>query len=729
MTRNYLLLTVLFYSSLVFCQFPNEIVLTDENLGESAGHNVGVLKDVDGIYETYNDIASVDKNEFIKADVEIPDFNFTAARYWLRFSLTNNTDFTHFIFETGRTVTNKVEFFELVGEEVAQHYISGDDFKYSDKKIIHRKNLFPIELDKGETKTFYLKLESDGELLFAPIIIHDRMSFFAQDFKDQFKNGFYYGLIALVVIIYFFFFVFLRDRAFLFYILYAFSQGALQFSLDGYTHHHFFPNGGYFTNHVLLFFAGLTVIFLLTYVNNFLNLKKHNPLMWKTFLVSRIALAGIIVMSLIPGALYELSYPIINGASLFGVLLAAYCIIRLRVKGIEVDFFFALAFIILIIGGVVFILGNLSIVGDKIISLGALKVSSALEFVILSISMSNKYGKLQREKEEAQQLALKNLQEKNELMDQSNIILERQVKERTSEIEMQREKLAVINEEIVSSIKYAKRIQEAILPSKDHVNALIPDSFVFYRPKDVVSGDFYFVETASTNIEYGGDHYIIFAAVDCTGHGVPGAFMSIVGNNLLRQSLTEKEVNSPGEALDFLNAGVNETLRISEGATVQDGMDIAMCAVNIKQNKLLFAGAKNPLYLIRKDVESVKNDPELTGLIVEETENLVMLQIRGDRHPIGNAYDDGELKPFTTHTLDLKAGDEIFVFTDGYADQFGGSKRKRLKKFNYRRFRELLLSVYGQPADEQKKVLKNEFEKWMGTNPQIDDVLVIGVKF
>ena len=719
---TYVLLFLSVWSSTAQNQYSIE--LTDENLGISLGDHIGVFEDSDNLYDEIDQVLNLSNTSFEQKTNPIPDFNFTNKRYWFQLSLINQSSVEEFIFETARPVTNKVEFFEFEGENLVRHLKSGDDFDYDEKALEHRKNLFPIHLEKGEIKTIFIKLESDGEMLFAPVLVHDRMAFFAQDFKDQFKNGFYFGLIALVVIIYFFFYLFLRDIAFLFYILYALSQGLLQFSLDGYSHHHFFPSGGYWANHSLLLFAGLTVIFLLTYVNNFLQLKVNHTGLWKVFYGVRIALVGIIVMSLIPGPLYEISFPVINGASLFAVLLAAYSIIRLRIKGVNVDIFFAMAFIILIIGGVVFILGNMSIVGDKMVSLGALKISSALEFVVLSISMSNKYGKLQHEKEAAQALAVQNLEEKNALMDEINTRLEQEVKERTSEINLQKEKLTKSNEEIVSSIKYAKRIQLAILPSDDHVKNLLPDSFIFYRPKDVVSGDFYFVETThTTSVDQ--TRYTIFAAVDCTGHGVPGAFMSIVGNNFLNQSLTEPDVNSPAEALNYLNHGVNKTLRKSiDGASVRDGMDIAMCALNADQSQLIFAGAKNPLYLMRLKTELNLDELPPNAEVIAESETRVILQIKGDKHPIGDLFDD-KLRPYTNHHISTRKGDQVFIFSDGYADQFGGPKGK---KYSYRRFRNYLLEIADLDMVEQRTSLELEFEKWLGDMEQIDDVLVLSIR-
>ena len=724
--RVSLLVCLLINTIGLFSQQANEVILTNEHLGLSNAYNVGVFEDVNNAFKSINEISQLDKSKFIRSNEKILSFDFTKSTYWLYFSLHNQTKHSRFYLETGRTVTNEVQFYELdENNTVLASYQSGDDFPYADRPIPHRKHLFPVEIEPNERKQFFIKLRSDGEMLFAPVKFHEPTAFYQQDFKDQFKNGFYYGLIALTVVIYFFFYYFLKDRTFLFYIFYVFSQGMLQFSLDGYGHHHFFSGGGYFTNHAVLFFAGLTVIFLLVYVHNFLSLKERNQKLSRIFYWCRIVIIFITIISLIPGFTYEIAYPIINGSSLVIVLFAALTIILIRMQGYPVDFFFASAFIILIIGGVVFILGNLSIVGDKEVSLGALKISSALEFVVLSISMSSKYGKLQKEKIAAQKEALQTLKEKNELMDRSNILLEQQVHERTKEIERQKEELEHSNQSIVSSIRYAKRIQQAILPSATQIEELLPEAFVFYRAKDVVSGDFYFVESTQSSLNHA-EEYVVFAAVDCTGHGVPGAFMSIVGNNILSLTLQEESVNTPALALDFLNKGVTKTLRQEQvyGATIRDGMDIALCAMTKDRSKLMYAGAKNPLYLIRSKEKFNPDELPMSAVVKKENENCVLLEIKGDKFPIGDVS-EGVFQPFTNHEINLKKGDQITIFSDGYADQFGGPKHK---KFNYSRFKSLLVETYSTTQSVQEQRLIEAFDDWKGESDQIDDVLVISLR-
>jgi len=719
------LLFLLFLGSFAFGQ-NGVIELTDENLGQSFASSIMLVEDANHEL-TLEDVMSMNDEEFENPTDPIPNLDFTTSTWWLKFSIKNNSSFSHFILETARPITNEVDFYQVRGSKVENAFKSGDDRHYNEKVIPHPKNLFPIVMYPSQKKDYYIRLKSDGEVITLPVNISDRLSFFEHDANSQFGYGFYYGLMCLVIIIYFFFFILLKSRAFLYYIMYVAAQALLQFTLDGYSFHNFFPSGGYLANHFVVFIAGVTIIILLAYVSNFLVLPEKNKLMHKVFKGCQILVVLTIGISLIPGATYVISYPVINGVSLLAMILSVIAIYRLKFKGESVDNFFAIAFTVLIVGAIIFILGNFNIIGNAEIAQSALKISSALEVAILSISMSNKYRALQKEKQEAQAIALKSLEEQNALMEGMNVKLEAQVKERTAEIEHQKEELAEINNEIVSSIQYAERIQRAILPSDAHIKKLMPESFVFYRPKDVVSGDFYFVEETTPNAK---NKLVLFAAVDCTGHGVPGAFMSIVGNNFLSQAITEYTVNSPGEALEFLNNGVSSALRQDRETnteTVRDGMDISLCGFDPKTLKLYFAGAKNPVYIVRKGEVSelgFEYEEGAKNPLKDENESIYLNEIKGDTHPIG-AYVGDELKPFKTVEFQLRKGDMIYVFSDGYADQFGGENGK---KYKYKTFKKLLLSVSQLPASEQKAKLIAEYDNWKGDYEQIDDLLVMGMR-
>ncbi|RLD38412.1 MAG: hypothetical protein DRI74_03915 [Bacteroidetes bacterium] len=250
--------------------------------------------------------------------------------------------------------------------------------------------------------------------------------------------------------------------------------------------------------------------------------------------------------------------------------------------------------------------------------------------------------------------------------------------------------LAEKNKEILDSINYAKRIQTAILPPDKLIKRYLPESFVLYKPKDIVAGDFYWLEQKHNKI--------LFAAADCTGHGVPGAMVSVVCNNGLNRSVREYNLSDPGQILDKTRELVIQEFEKSEGE-VKDGMDIALCSLS--NNKLHYAGAYNPLWIIR---------------------NNEIIETKANKQPIGK-YDP--LLPFTTHTADLIEGDTIYIFSDGYADQFGGPKGKKLKA---KAFKEILISIQDKSMKEQHQLINEAFEKWRGKEDQIDDVVVIGVR-
>jgi serine phosphatase RsbU (regulator of sigma subunit) len=274
--------------------------------------------------------------------------------------------------------------------------------------------------------------------------------------------------------------------------------------------------------------------------------------------------------------------------------------------------------------------------------------------------------------------------------------LEEKVRERTERIEKQKEKIEEQKKHITDSIFYARRIQNAILPSFQYIDKYIPDYFILYLPKDIVSGDYFWMHEV--------DGLAMIAAVDCTGHGVPGAFMSIVGFNQMNYAVTVKKARKASEILDALNEGVISTLNEnkSEGS-IKDGMDMALCVFNFKEKKAEFAGANNPLLLVRDNQ---------------------MIKIRGDRFPIG-AFESDKAQKFKNNEIDLHDGDCLYLFSDGYADQFGGLENK---KFMSRRFEEMLLQISSLPLETQKGILVEKLREWMGSNEQVDDILVIGIK-
>ncbi|HKK41681.1 MAG TPA: SpoIIE family protein phosphatase, partial [Bacteroidales bacterium] len=282
-----------------------------------------------------------------------------------------------------------------------------------------------------------------------------------------------------------------------------------------------------------------------------------------------------------------------------------------------------------------------------------------------------------------------NIREQN--LKKEKIVLEQKVKERTAEVVQKSREIEEKNRDITASIRYAERIQGAMLPRED----TFEDTFVLFMPKDIVSGDFYWM--------YGNGDWHFLAAADCTGHGVPGAFMSIIGHNSLNKIVREYGLTRPSAILDQLNVEVMKSLMQRHEKAVNDGMDIALIAINLKNITVEFAGAYNPLYVVRK------------GEVIVH---------KGDRFPIGMSTMEDK-RTFTNNIIDIQHGDMLYMCSDGYADQFGSADGKKYKTVNVKK---LLSRIWDLPVSEQKEVLEKAILEWKGDLGQTDDILFMGTR-
>ena len=301
------------------------------------------------------------------------------------------------------------------------------------------------------------------------------------------------------------------------------------------------------------------------------------------------------------------------------------------------------------------------------------------------------------------------LKEKNDKILSANeelTVLNEAISKQNKQILEANEELTVLNEainrqkdEILDSITYAKKIQAALLPPEQYFHEVLNDVFILFKPRDIVSGDFYWIKQVK--------QFTILAAADCTGHGVPGAFMSMLGMSYLNEIVQRREITQANQVLNELRKQIRNSLRQhGQPEESKDGIDMALCVIDEKNNTLQYSGANNPLYLIRdKD-----GAPELT-------------EFKADRMPLG--YYQGRFNTFTNKDIQLEYGDVFYLFSDGFIDQKGGRDNK---KFMSKKFKDLLIRIHQEPLQEQKKILEKTLTDWMGDNSQIDDILVIGVR-
>ncbi|MDX9728742.1 MAG: SpoIIE family protein phosphatase [Bacteroidales bacterium] len=270
-----------------------------------------------------------------------------------------------------------------------------------------------------------------------------------------------------------------------------------------------------------------------------------------------------------------------------------------------------------------------------------------------------------------------------------------EMKSAYSEIEIQRSELQLRNKDLTDSLNYARRIQAALLPSEHHIRRIFPDYFIYYRPKHIVSGDFYWFSERD-------DKYFI-AAADCTGHGVPGALMSMIGLELINKIINEMKVDDSDQVLLTMNRELESAFFKEESGKpiIKDGIEMSICIIDKKTRVMEFSGAFLPVYIVRDDK---------------------LIEIKGDKKNVVQSF---AMVSFNRSTFTLQEGDLLYLFSDGYADQFGGPENK---KFMYRRLRHILLTISKYPLPDQQRILDETIDSWMEGHDQIDDMMILGVR-
>ena len=295
-----------------------------------------------------------------------------------------------------------------------------------------------------------------------------------------------------------------------------------------------------------------------------------------------------------------------------------------------------------------------------------------------------------------------------------------EIETQKEETEKQRDIILQQKEEMTDSIIYAKNIQRAVMPSDEFMKDMLPDYFMLFRPKDIVSGDFYWMKKIK--------NFLVIAIADCTGHGVPGAFMSMLGSLFLNESVTSRSLDAPGLILDKLREKIKKSLHQSgKEGEAKDGMDMTLFIIDTETLEMQFSGAFNPVYVIRENIsqELIDETEKVKGMAYYKSKivdtNAGVIELKGDRQPIAiYTYE----KPFNSYTIQLQKGDRVYSLSDGYPDQFGGEKGK---KYKTRTLKDYLLTHYKEDMNKQESLLNQNFDTWKGELDQIDDVILFGL--
>lgn len=616
------------------------------------------------------------------------------------------------------------------------------DFVYKNWHVVS------LPLVRDSVQTFYLRWKS-YEQIGAP-----QMQVIAQDTivsHDRTERMVLFALLGMMVIISVFFLILffaMSGRQYIYFAFYILFFAAFLFVSEGYLGEFLWKAKVFqsvFVSSAQAFILSLLSACFLLFGISYLELKKHLP-GWYWTVIVLLGLIGVRVVAMLVASLLNVEIGgwfedvvLIVWALAVAIiplfLLVFPAIFRIQ-QGFKPAWYFLVANAVLIPLTIITISSSqfslsahtldVSIL-VRILQVSGVYVAAVLQILIFSIGIAKKMSMDEQDHKHAQKRIIDQLKVNESLKDKVNRELEQKVQERTSEIRLQKDEIEsqrdeieaqrdlvfAQKKEITDSIAYAQRIQAAILPNKSYMDEVIPDSFVLFRPRDIVSGDFYWIKEV--------DNSVVIVAADCTGHGVPGAFMSMLGITLLAEQLGKGKIDKPGEILGQLRAKVKEML-VQEGSIREqkDGMDMAIAVIDRDKRELQFAGAYFPLYLVRN--KEVVSSREIGAEEPVEGDQALLFEFKGDKQPIGIHWEE---KQFTDQVVKLEKGDAVYVFSDGYVDQYGGVHRK---KFKAQQFKDLLLSVQAEPMEKQRLLLEETFEKWKGNIEQIDDVCVIGVR-
>jgi serine phosphatase RsbU (regulator of sigma subunit) len=622
--------------------------------------------------------------------------------YWYKTTITNQNKTGDIEFTYEPSNGGRQEFRILHNGKITTKY-SGEEIPASKRDLSIHPRAISFQIAYKDTITIVCRAERYIMLTSSKDIWIGKLEPYREAYISQtVANVFFQGALWIMFCYNLLFFFIIRDRAYLYYSLYigCMAWFFANHYLPNYIPESEFPELRMVTRLIVL----IPTFFYVLFVARFLNFKQESPYLYRLFNYWKVLRLSVVpflafFIPIISEEIGNVALEVLVITDMlvsFAVLLSNYQ----KRKGLTTYMILGLLALALpvFIGFTVRYTGYEQYWFQDMIAVG---VGIALEIILFSLGLGYRSNLTEKEKTQAQQQLIVQLEENERLIKEQNVVLEQKVTERTLELKQSNEELnstletvAKQRDDIIASINYARRIQTALLPAKATIQVHLPEYMLFYLPKDIVSGDFYWFS------QIAGKTFLAIA--DCTGHGVPGAFMTVIGENLLDQIVNKDAIYSPAHILTELDTRLLKTLQ-QQGInteTVNDGMDISLLQIDLPTRKIVWAGAKRPLWVF----EAGKDLPT---------------EYKGDKFPIGSGQFKDKI--FTEKEIQLQKDDMVYAFTDGFADQFGAEG-----KLTVRRFRELF---HVQPFEEQERILAQKLQTWRGAETQTDDVLVIAIQF
>lgn len=650
-------------------------------------------------------------NLWIKNQKKALTFGYTDSVYWVKGDFINPGDKDlSFLVEIAYPVIDHISAYVL-RENGMDELEMGDKFPFFKRPIVHRHFLFPMAISAKERVTMILRVQTTSSMQI-PLYIHNERHFMQEDQSVMLGLGLYYGSMIIMIVYNLFVFLSVREANYLYYVIYVSCMAMFLTSLNGTSYHYLWPDSTWWNDQVLVVSLNGVVFFAILFTVGFLKVKEARPKSYWVFFTLAVISAGIILFS------YKIPYKIgILSTIALAVVSIIWCMIVtiLRwVEGYSSARFYAVAWFAMLAGGVILALNKIGIIARSGLTENATQYGSVLEVVLLSFALADRLNIEKKERIEAQNIA--HLQERNARIANENALvnerkareareqafevqrkaketLEQRVDERTHELN---ETLGVVkeaNSQILSSLRYARMIQLSMLPQSERISDYFARHFVWWQPRDIVGGDFYYIDA----IEPG--H--IVAVGDCTGHGVPGAFMTLIASSELKRIVRGEACYDPGEILTRLNRRIRKTLKQDTATAISDdGLDIGICVIR-KDNAIIeFAGARMDLiYTAGESIHAVHGDKNSVGYVSSLSDYVYPMQ-----------------------HIPYSKSMTFYMFSDGITDQLG---HERGRRFGTKRLMENIYANRHLKIELQYERLKATLDEYRGDRDQMDDMTMI----
>ncbi len=683
----------------------SEVAVLNENTDQyPLGTHISYIEDRTGRWSV-NDVASPQLSEkFVESRKQVQNFGYTDAVFWVRLTLNYQNELKtrstaekkEWFIEIGYPLLDEVECWTADEQDIVKKGKTGDMLPFRHRDIKHHHFVFRAETAPGQTQTLYFRIKTAGTMefsftLWSPAAFAEKVS------AQQYVSGIYYGLMLAMACYNLFLFVSVRDRSYLFYVLYIVSYTLFQLSLSGEGYQYLWSESPRWFNRTVPFFIVFTGLWIAQFTRSFLNTEINAPRTDRVLFVFIALSAGVAVLSVTLNS-YAASVKMAVLCVMPGlgaVLLAGLFCLR---KGYGPALYFMIAWFAFVVGAILYGLKSFGILPSNFLTVYVMQIGSAMLVILLGLGLADRINAERKEKLLAYEKILKVRHEAFAAQEEAALMMEQIVEERTGELRATLEQVAYANTTIMENIRYAERIQRSLLPSKAVVNRCLKHYFIIDEPKYIVGGDIYLLD------EF--DEGWLLALIDCTGHGIPGALMTMLAGTAFKETIQKDYYNNPSKILESLNAAVKTSLYSSneKNAGSDDGMDAGILFVNVKTRVLTFAGAKIPLVCTFRDTLRI---------------------VKGDRQSIGYKDANPDFN-FTNHEIPIQEGMSFYMATDGITDQPGGPGHL---PFGNKRFRSLLKEIRGKPFEEQEKCIREAYMEWKDEEEQRDDITVIGFGF